>query len=112
METNKVSLNIYEKFPDQNPNPVMRVSVSGEILYFNNPSIDIITHWGKVKEQSIPKSIFQKIEKSKKEIDEVNFEIQTDKNFYLVKSVYVKELDSYNIYFQDISLKVQYDLTF
>ena len=105
METNKASLNIYEKFPDQNPNPVMRVSVSGEILYFNNPSIDIITHWGKVKEQSIPKNIFQKIEKSKKEIDEINFEIQTDKNFYLVKSVYVKELDSYNIYFQDITAK-------
>ena len=55
METNKISPNIYEKFPDQNPNPVMRVSVLGEILYFNNPSIDIITHWGKVKEQSIPK---------------------------------------------------------
>ena len=64
METNKVSQNIYEKFPDQNPNPVMRVSVLGEILYFNNPSIDIITFWGKVNELSVPKSIFQKIENS------------------------------------------------
>ena len=105
MKTNKVSSNIYEKFPDQNPNPVIRLSVTGEILYFNTPSIDIITHWGTVKDKTIPKSIFQKIKKSKKEANELSFEIQTDKNFYILKSVYVKELDSYNIYFQDITAK-------
>ena len=27
---------IYEKFPDQNPNPVMRSSATGDILYFND----------------------------------------------------------------------------
>ena len=96
---NNEIINIYERFPDQNPNPVMRVSEKGEILYFNNPSIEIIQSWNQVKDKSVPKNIFKNINNEK------DFEIQTDKYFYMVRSVYVKELISYNVYFQDITAR-------
>ena len=96
---------IYEKFPDQNPNPVMRSSEKGDILYFNNPAIKIIQYWEQVKDRSFPKSFFDNVKKSKQKLAESSFEIRTDKNFFLVKSVYVEELKSYNIYFQDITAK-------
>ncbi|MDA9991715.1 adenylate/guanylate cyclase domain-containing protein [Candidatus Marinimicrobia bacterium] len=96
---------IYEKFPDQNPNPVMRSSEKGDILYFNNPAIKIIQYWEQVKDRSFPKSFFDNVKKSKQKLAESSFEIRTEKKFFLVKSVYVEELKSYNIYFQDITAK-------
>ena len=39
MNTNNEIIKIFEKFPDQNPNPVMRVSEEGRILYFNKPML-------------------------------------------------------------------------
>ena len=51
----------------------------------------------KVKEQNIQKSIYQKIKKSKKEIHELNFEIKTDKKFYLVKEKYLTFIQKKNV---------------
>ena len=87
---------IYEKFPDQNPNPVMRSSETGDILYFNDPAVKIIQYWEQVKDRLFPKSFFDNVKKSKQKLAESSFEIRTDKKFFLVKSVYVEELKSYN----------------
>ena len=54
MNTNNEIIKIFEKFPDQNPNPVMRVSEEGRILYFNKPYIEIIQHWNQVKYKRVP----------------------------------------------------------
>ena len=75
---------IYEKFPDQNPNPVMRSSETGDILYFNDPAVKIIQYWEQVKDRSFPKSFFDNVKKSKQKLAESSFEIRTDKKFFLV----------------------------
>ena len=41
-DSNKNLIDILKKFPDQNPNPVMRVSGSGILKYYNKPSAPII----------------------------------------------------------------------
>ena len=37
---------VINKFPDKNPNPVMRISKNGELNYFNDASNYIIRNWG------------------------------------------------------------------
>ena len=105
MNTNNEIIKIFEKFPDQNPNPVMRVSEEGKILYFNKPSVEIIQYWNQVKDKCVPKNIFKNLN------DKKDFEIQTDKYHYLVRSVYVKELSSYNVYLQDITAKNNFNVS-
>ena len=42
----KKLIKILKKFPDQNPNPVIRISDKGMLEYFNNPSIEIVEFYG------------------------------------------------------------------
>ena len=41
-DTDKNLIDILKKFPDQNPNPVIRVSGDGILEYYNQPSELII----------------------------------------------------------------------
>ena len=45
-DTDKNLIDILKKFPDQNPNPVIRVSGDGILEYFNHPSESIIKFYG------------------------------------------------------------------
>ena len=42
----KELINLLKKFPDENPNPVIRISKDGILEYFNTPSKDIIKYYG------------------------------------------------------------------
>ncbi|MDX1810835.1 MAG: EAL domain-containing protein [Gammaproteobacteria bacterium] len=42
------------RFPEENPNPVMRVSNRGEILYFNPASQPIVNYWTNIYQQNAP----------------------------------------------------------
>ena len=37
-EYNKNLIDIFKKFPDQNPNPILRLSIEGILEYHNQPS--------------------------------------------------------------------------
>ena len=41
-DSDKNLIDILKKFPDQNPNPVIRVSGNGTLEYYNHPSESII----------------------------------------------------------------------
>ena len=41
-DSDKNLIDILKKFPDQNPNPVIRVSGNGILEYYNQPSESII----------------------------------------------------------------------
>ena len=42
IDNDKNLIDILKKFPDQNPNPVIRVSGNGTLEYYNHPSESII----------------------------------------------------------------------
>ena len=44
-KNNKNLDNLYKKFPDQNPNPILRLSVDGILEYYNQPSKPIINYF-------------------------------------------------------------------
>jgi PAS domain S-box-containing protein len=42
------------KFPDENPNPVLRISRDGSVLYSNKPSKPLLELWGYQEDESLP----------------------------------------------------------
>ena len=101
-------IKVLEKFPNQNPNPVLRFSDKGVLLYYNNPSEPIINAW-KIKINDKPHKNF--LDKLKKTISEGenSFEINVEQKIFLLKAVYVKELDCINVYGTNITAKKAID---
>ena len=44
-QKNSQLIKILEKFPDQNPNPVLRFSEQGALMYYNESSKNIVDEW-------------------------------------------------------------------
>ena len=100
----KKLINILKKFPDQNPNPVLRISEKGMLEYFNRPSKIIIDHYD-FKLKNKVNDIFLAELKETLSKNEHTFEIKLESSSFLLKAIYLKELNSFNIYGTDITAK-------
>ena len=101
---NKNLINLLKKFPDQNPNPVIRLSKDGILEYFNNPSKDIINYYNFKLKNKIS-DIFLHHLKETISKSEHSFEIKLEHSSFYFKAVYIEELKSVNIYGTDITAK-------
>ena len=101
---NKHLINLLKKFPDQNPNPVIRLSIDGILEYFNNPSKDIINYYNFKLKNKIS-DIFLHHLKETISKHEHSFEIKLEHSSFYFKAVYIEELKSVNIYGTDITAK-------
>ena len=93
---NKHLINLLKKFPDQNPNPVIRLSKDGILEYFNQPSKDIINYYNFKLKNKIS-DIFLHHLKETISKNEHSFEIKLENSSFYFKSVYIEELKSINI---------------
>ena len=101
---NKHIINLLKKFPDQNPNPVIRLSIYGILENFNNPSKDIINYYNFKLKNKIS-DIFLHHLKETISKSEHSFEIKLEHSSFYFKAVYIEELKSVNIYGTDITAK-------
>ena len=76
----KELINLLKKFPDENPNPVIRISKDGILEYFNTPSKDIIKYYGLSLNEKIPDQILIHLNKALKNIEH-NFELKINSTF-------------------------------
>ena len=108
IQENEQLVKVLQKFPDQNPNPVLRFSDKGVLQYYNSPSEPIIDAW-KININDKPnKKILDKLKITLAE-NEHSFEINVDSKSFLLKAVYIKELGSINVYGTDITAKKAID---
>ena len=100
----KKLISLLKKFPDQNPNPVIRLSQNGILEYYNSPSKEIIKYYGLKLENKINDFFLNHLNYTilKKEH---SFEIQLKKSSFHFNAIYIKELKSVNIYGTDITAK-------
>ena len=100
----KKLIKILKKFPDQNPNPVIRISDKGMLEYFNGPSIEIVEFYGLKLDSKVNDIFLNHIQKTISN-SEHGFEIRVKTLSFYFKSIYIKELRSINLYGTDITAK-------
>ena len=103
-ESHKNLVNLLKKFPDQNPNPIIRVSDKSILEYYNQPSKSIINFFNLKINKKVKKDFFEHIKPAlSKKIH--TFELRIASLSYSFKCVYIEELTGINIYGTDITAK-------
>ena len=100
----KELINLLKKFPDQNPNPVIRISKDGILEYFNKPSKDIIKYYGLSLKGKIHDQILIHLNQALRKLKH-NFELKINSTSFQFKAIYIEGLKSVNIYGTDITAK-------
>ena len=91
------------KFPDENPNPVLRFSKAGKILYVNKRSADILDKWDLSIGDYVPLDWKKQIDIALKSHEIVNFEEIYEDRIYRFTLAPLKELNYLNAYGDDIT---------
>src|SRR5262245_61762038 len=91
------------RFPDQNPNPVMRITREGHLLYANESSEPIRLALGAQLGQRRPTAILQQIWDAAYDRAAPASEITHEQRTFWLLPVYVEDLDFVNLYGTDIT---------
>jgi PAS domain S-box-containing protein len=95
------------KFPDENPNPVMRIHRDGTILYANNASVPVLAVWGWQTGERVPEPGLAHIEKAFRSGKPYIFEDNCDEHIFLVTLASVVKSNYLNAYALDITERKQ-----
>ena len=97
----KTQLNAMVKFPDQNPNPVLKMSMDGTLVYRNEAGHQIVQRWGLALGDTMPTEL---VSHAKTPNDEA-IELAVGNRTYSFHVVAVPEIDSINVYGADVTAK-------
>jgi class 3 adenylate cyclase len=100
-------LEAINKFPNLNPNPVLRVSFDGDLIYANKASKPIMAALGLSNDEKIPQELFQNLMVEADNEISGSFEISAGIKTYSLLPVMFKDQGFINVYGTDITaLKV------
>lgn len=94
------------RFPEQNPNPIVRVSTDGTVLYCN-PVAAKLRGWTCEVGQLLQNQLFQLISRVMAEGREVQQDVQLGERFYMIWIVPFPEERYANVYGRDITVRKQ-----
>ena len=104
-QKNSQLIKILEKFPDQNPNPVLRFSEQGALMYYNESSKNLVDEWRIKLNEKPDQKILDNFLFLKKDNSINTFEVIAKNKTYRLKAVYVEEINCINLYGSDITAK-------
>ena len=91
------------RFPDQNPNPVMRITRDGHLLYANVSSEPIRLALGTAVGELLPQEILDQIWAKCHDRAAPSIEVTHEHRTYSLLPVYVEDLDFVNLYGTDVT---------
>ena len=94
------------RFPEENPNPVVRVSAEGNILYRNRPAGEL-PGWTCEVDMPLPDSLLPMTREAMTDGEEVRQELELGGRFYSVSAVPFPAEQYANIYATDITERKQ-----
>jgi class 3 adenylate cyclase len=90
-------------FPDENPNPVLRIARDGTILYANRASEPILRTLDTARGERVPERITTQLTTAAADHTGSRLELTADHQTYAILAVYQSELDAWNVYGTDIT---------
>ena len=91
------------KFPEQNPNPVLKTTKGGELIYCNPAGTVITNHWSIRSGESLPVSVWSRIETQLGSETCEELEVLVGNKTYSFRVLHIREFNFVNIYATDIS---------
>jgi len=91
------------KFPDEDPNPVLRVSNEGMILYANSAALAILNHWRCAVSDYLPAELLGPLKRVCESNQEEEIEITIGDGVYSMILVPIASLGYINIYGREIT---------
>jgi class 3 adenylate cyclase len=92
-----------DKFPTQNPNPVLRLSHDGRMTYANPASVLVRKALGAEVGDTLDPSMFARIQAAVEDPDAPTIEVQADGHVFRILAVSVYEFEVINLYGTDIT---------
>jgi class 3 adenylate cyclase len=91
------------KFPDQNPNPVFRISMTGELVYVNPAAQDLIAGVGGVLGRPLPSPLRTDLQAAAREGARRTVRVHSGDRDYALLAVDVPEFEFTNVYGTDVT---------
>jgi len=95
------------KFPDENPNPVMRISATGNILYANVPCEPILTQWGAQRGGKVPDDVADALQRALRFVDSQHLDVVCGATIYGLELSPVPAAGYANVYGRDVTRQKQ-----
>jgi class 3 adenylate cyclase len=92
-----------DKFPNQNPNPVVRLTRQGRMTYANPASVHVRAALGAEVGDEIEPATFARIVAACEHPTDPTMEVEADGRLFRIRVVSVYEFDSINLYGTDIT---------
>jgi two-component system, LuxR family, sensor kinase FixL len=93
------------RFPEENPNPVMRFSVEGQILYANNASGPLLEDWGTKAGALLPPKILEQVRGAYESGQNKEIEVEVKNRVFALLFVFVPGTDYINAYGKDVTAR-------
>ncbi|MEE2743051.1 MAG: adenylate/guanylate cyclase domain-containing protein [Bdellovibrionota bacterium] len=101
--TDITAMKAITKFPDQNPNPVLKINNEGRLLYFNQAATSIQRAWGIQIGEQVPNKILKVSHNTSNHLTSEPLELEIKNKTYKFHIVPVPEFGFINIYGTDIT---------
>ncbi len=102
-------IEILAKFPAENPDPVIRLTDDGKILYANNASFQLLSYWDTRMGGAIPAEMHRRIKQAIEQNSLTDLEIPCGERFYSLRISPVKSAGYINLYGLDITERKRYE---
>ncbi|MEX0626178.1 MAG: adenylate/guanylate cyclase domain-containing protein, partial [Chloroflexota bacterium] len=101
--TDVTAVKVVAKFPDQNPNPVLRMDERGTLIYANAASSGIVNATGVAIGEPIPAEVADPLRRARAGNLADPIEVQYEGRTYTLKPVLIEEFGFTNIYGTDVT---------
>lgn len=95
-------LEFLASIPQQNPNPIIRILPTGDIIYANEQGQSVLKQWT-IEHNGLPSQVLEQALQAQKTNELIRIEFKTAHKIYLFTFMWLDEFKQINIYGTDIS---------